>query len=131
LCLFWSSRKVWLKITIFAIHSPFLLPPFFRREEKSGNNNQSRDFKSCLSALSLNIMAIKNQYYTRVYPSQMLNVLVKLFSFIYFPFLSIKPSTTFFLNLKLYLQIYFVLFILIYIIYIDNQTIPHTLPSIN
>ena len=31
-----SSRKAWLKITIFAIHSPFLLPSFFMREEKRG-----------------------------------------------------------------------------------------------
>ena len=31
---FWSSRKSWLLITIFAIHSPFLLPCCFRREEK-------------------------------------------------------------------------------------------------
>ena len=29
-----SSRKAWLLITIFAIYSPFLLPSFFRREEK-------------------------------------------------------------------------------------------------
>ena len=41
-----------IKITIFAIHSPFLLP-FFRREEKREKNNQSRDFKSCLSARSI------------------------------------------------------------------------------
>jgi len=47
---------------------------------------------------SLIIMAIKNQYYTGNLSSQMLNVLVKLFSFIYFPFLSIKPSTTLFFN---------------------------------
>ena len=39
-----SSRKALLKNTIFAIHSPFLLPPFSKREE----NNQSRDFQSCL-----------------------------------------------------------------------------------
>ena len=32
--LLWSSRKAWLFITIFAIHSSFLLPSFFRREEK-------------------------------------------------------------------------------------------------
>ena len=30
------SRKAWLLITIFAIHSPFLLNSFFRREEKRG-----------------------------------------------------------------------------------------------
>ena len=30
----WSSRKAWLKITIFANHSSFLLPSFFRRKEK-------------------------------------------------------------------------------------------------
>ena len=48
-----SSRKAWLRITLFAIHSPFLLPSFFKREEKKGNNNQNHDFKSCLSARSL------------------------------------------------------------------------------
>ena len=47
-----SGRKAWLKITIFAIHSPFLLPSFFRREKKSQNNDQSLDFKSYLSAWS-------------------------------------------------------------------------------
>ena len=31
-----SSRKVLFKITSFAIHSSFLLPSFFRREEKRG-----------------------------------------------------------------------------------------------
>ena len=30
------GRKAWLLVTIFAIHSPLLLPSFFRREEKGG-----------------------------------------------------------------------------------------------
>jgi hypothetical protein len=30
------TRKAWLKITIFAIYSPFLLPSFFWGEEKRG-----------------------------------------------------------------------------------------------
>ena len=42
-----SRRKAWLLNTIFAIHSPFLLPSFFRGKKKS------RDQKSCLSARSL------------------------------------------------------------------------------
>ena len=49
------SRKAWLKITIFAIHSPFLLPSFFRRERKGENDNQSLDFRSCLS-VRLNVI---------------------------------------------------------------------------
>ena len=48
----WSSRKAWLLITIFANHSPFLLPPFFRREEKRGKNIQGLGQKSCLAAWS-------------------------------------------------------------------------------
>ena len=43
-----SSRKACLLITIFAIHSPFP-PPSFWKEEK---NNQSSGQKSCLSARS-------------------------------------------------------------------------------
>ena len=30
-----SSRKAWLLITTFAIHSPFLLPSFLRKGEKN------------------------------------------------------------------------------------------------
>ena len=45
-----SNRKSWLKLTTFAIHSPFFL---FRRDEKKENNNQSRDFYLCLSARSI------------------------------------------------------------------------------
>ena len=30
------SRKAWHKITIFAIHSPFRLTPFFRRDREKG-----------------------------------------------------------------------------------------------
>ena len=48
-----DRAKKRLKITILAIHSPFILPSFLRREEKRGNINQSRDFKSCLSARSI------------------------------------------------------------------------------
>ena len=42
-------------IKIFAINSPFLLPPFLRREEKREKNNQSRGQKSYLSALSSDV----------------------------------------------------------------------------
>ena len=42
---FRSSRKARLKITIFSIHSPFLLSPFFKGKKKRKKNNQSRDFK--------------------------------------------------------------------------------------
>ena len=45
----WGARKAWHKITIFAIHSPFLLPFFLGWKRKGEKNNQSRDFKSCLS----------------------------------------------------------------------------------
>ena len=42
----WSSRKEWLKITIFAIHLySFSSSLFFRWEEKIEKNN--RDFRSC------------------------------------------------------------------------------------
>ena len=46
----WSSRKAWLKITIFAIPFPFLLASFLGGKRKGEKKNQSRDFKSCLSA---------------------------------------------------------------------------------
>ena len=46
----WSSRKVWLLITFFAIHSPFVLPYFFRMEEKRGRDKPKS--WSCLSARS-------------------------------------------------------------------------------
>ena len=35
---------------IFAFHSLFLLPPILGGKRKGEKNNQSRDFKSCLSA---------------------------------------------------------------------------------
>jgi hypothetical protein len=41
------------KITIFAIHSPFLFLLFLGGKRKGEKNNQSRDFKSCLSARSI------------------------------------------------------------------------------
>ena len=37
-------------MTIFAIHSPFLLPSFLEVKRKGEENNQSRGQKSCLSA---------------------------------------------------------------------------------
>ena len=36
-----SSRKVWHLITIFDIHSPFILPSFFRRVENGGKKTKS------------------------------------------------------------------------------------------
>ena len=39
----------------FCKHSPFLLPYFFKIEEKRGKNNQSRSQKSCISARSLHL----------------------------------------------------------------------------
>ena len=54
----WSSRKAWLKITMFAIHSPFLLPSFLRGKRKGEKNNQSYDLQSCLSARSFGISTL-------------------------------------------------------------------------
>ena len=51
--LLWSSWKAWLLILIFFIHSPFLLPSFFRGKRKGEENNQSFGQKSCLSARSV------------------------------------------------------------------------------
>ena len=48
-----SSRKAWLFITIFAIHSPFL--PLFlggKRKGKENNHSRGKTKKSCLSAWS-------------------------------------------------------------------------------
>ena len=53
-----SSRKAWLKITIFAVSSHFLLPSFFRGKRKGEKNNQSRDFKTCLSAGSTSCFSL-------------------------------------------------------------------------
>ena len=39
-------------------YCPFLLPSFFRREDKMGKNNESRGQKSCLSARSINIVLL-------------------------------------------------------------------------
>ena len=47
-----SSRKAWLFIKTFAIHSPFLLPLFIGGKRKGEENNQSHGQKSCLSARS-------------------------------------------------------------------------------
>ena len=47
-----SSRKAWLLITIFAIHSPFLLPSFLGGKSKEFKKNQTCGQKSCLSARS-------------------------------------------------------------------------------
>ena len=48
-------------IMFFAIQSPFLLPFFLGRKIKGEKNNQSRDFKACLSARSkLGIAKSKN-----------------------------------------------------------------------
>ena len=51
-CLNWTSRKAWLKITIFAMHSSFLLPSFLGGKRKGEKNNQNRNLKSYLSARS-------------------------------------------------------------------------------
>ena len=67
-CNFWSSRKAWLLITIFATSFSFSLPSFCRRKEKK--NNQTRGHQSCLSArsdfwmkiISLNVDFIKPNY---------------------------------------------------------------------
>ena len=48
-----SSRKIWLLIKIFAIHSPFFFPLFLGEKRKGEKNNQSRGQKSCLSARSI------------------------------------------------------------------------------
>ena len=48
-----SSRKAILKITIFAIHSPFLLSSFLRGKRKGGKNDQVMPFCSNLWRISI------------------------------------------------------------------------------
>ena len=49
----WSSRKAWLIIMISLFILLYYFPLFSGWKKKRGKNNQSRDFKSCLSARSL------------------------------------------------------------------------------
>ena len=68
-----SSRKAWLKILLFILF--FFFPLFLEGKRKGEKNNQSSDFKSCLSARSKRI---------------------SLHLFLYFPFPQIYLSRPFF-----------------------------------
>ena len=59
--------KTDLKITIFAIDSPFLLPYFLRGKRKEEKNDHSCDFKSCLSSRSLK-RTFKSGFWVKNHP---------------------------------------------------------------